>query len=299
MDILPAVLILGMMVGLNYSLIALGFVLIYKSSHVFNLAQGELLLFGACIGWVLASILGLSIWLVMLFTVIFSAVLGLLIERIIIHPLIGQPLLAVIMATIALSLLLRGVLLGIWWAPPYGYPRVKFLEISLPEKLGGTPIPPQLLLASIISFVLIILFLIFFKFTKLGLAMRAVAEDQQVSQTLAINVRRIFAFVWSISAIAAGVGGVLLGQMLTVSSELARYGLLVLPVALLGGLDSVLGCIIGGIIIGILENLSAIYLDPLLPHSGGLRIAVPYLVMLLILIIRPYGIFGLKRIERI
>ncbi len=299
MSMLAGVVILGIIVGLIYSLIALGFVLIYKSSHVFNLAQGEFLLFGACIGWVFATSLGLNIWIVVLLTVISCALLGLVVERIILHPLIGQPLIAIIMLTIALSMFLKGILIGIWWAPPYAYPRISFLELKLPSELGGSLISSQFLLASLISIGLIILFLLFFNYTKLGLGMRAVAEDHQVAQSLGVNVRSIFSLTWVISSIVGGIGGVLLGQLLTVSPELATLGLIVFPVALLGGMDSIHGCIVGGIIIGVAENLSAVYLDRFLPHSGGLRMIIPYLIMLFILIIKPYGIFGLKKIERI
>lgn len=299
MNILLSVLLLGIMVGCIYSLITLGFVLIFKSSKVFNVAQGEFLLFGACVGWTFATVLGLNIWLVMLLMIACSALLGFLVERLVLHHLIGESLLALIMATIALSLFLRGTLIGIWAAPPYSYPRIEFSWLALPPELGGALISSQAIMTSIISAGLIVLFLFFFKYTKLGLAMRAVAEDHQVAQSLGVNVRRIFSLIWVIAAIVAGIGGVLLGQIVTVSPELARFGLVVLPVALLGGMDSIPGCIVGGIFIGVAENLAGIYLDPFLPHSGGLRIITPYLIMLFVLIIRPCGIFGLERIERI
>ena len=293
---LPTVLISGIMVGCVYALIALGFVLIFKSSHVFNLAQGEFLLFGACIGWVFATTLGLNFWLTLLLTIICCGILGALVERIVLRPLIGEPLLSIIMLTIALSMFLKGILIGIWWKAPYGYPRVEFIK---PLSLGQTVIAPQFLLSFLASIALIIIFLLFFKYTKVGLGMRAVAEDHQVAQSLAVPVKRIYSLTWAIAAIVAGIGGVLLGQLLNVNPELATLGLLVLPVALLGGLDSVPGCIVGGIIIGISENMAAVYLDPFLPHSGGLRIVIPYLIMLIVLLIRPHGIFGLERIERV
>ena len=300
MTLLPGVLISGVMVGGIYALIALGFVLIYKSSHVFNLAQGEFLLFGACIGWTFAAALGLNFWLALLCTIVSCAILGLLMERLVLRPLIGQPLLSIIMVTIAFSMLLKGVLTGIWWKAPYCYPSGEFVKpLVLSEKLGGTTIAPQLMLAFLASCVLIIIFLIFFKYAKLGLGMRAVAEDHQVSQSLGVPVKRIYSLTWAISSVVAGIGGVFLGKMLTVGPELASLGLIVLPVAILGGLDSIPGCIIGGIIIGVAENVTAVYLDPFLPHSGGLRMVIPYLLMFLILLIRPHGLFGLERIERI
>ena len=299
MDMLDTVIISGVMTGLIYSLIALGFVLIFKASHVFNLAQGEFLLFGACIGWVFASLLNLNIWLTLALTVLCSGILGFLIEYVLIQPLISQPLFASIMLTLALSMTLKGILIGIWWAPPYGYPSSSFLEFKLPQQLSSTLISPLMREASIIALVLIVVFLLFFNFTRVGLSMRAVAEDYQVAQALGINVRRIITLTWIIAAIVAGIGGLLLGRVLTVSGELSTLGLVVLPVALLGGLDSIFGCIVGGIIIGIAENVAAIYLDPLLPRGGGLRIVFPYVIMLCILVIRPEGLFGLKRIERI
>ncbi len=296
MDMLSTVIISGVMTGLIYALIALGFVLIFKASHVFNLAQGEFLLFGACIGWAFASLLHLNIWIALALTVLCSGALGFLIEYALIQPLIGQPHAASIMLTLALGMALKGILIGIWWAPPYDYPRTRLLEFNLPPQLM---VSASMMEASIIALVLIVIFLLFFNFTRIGLSMRAVADDHQVAQSLGINVRRIYALTWIIAAIVAGIGGLLLGRVLTVSAELSALGFLVLPVALLGGLESILGCIVAGIIIGIAENAAAIYLAPLLPRSGGLGVVFPYLIMLLILFIRPEGLFGLKRIERI
>lgn len=290
------ILLSGGMVGLVYSLIALGFVLIYKSSKIFNLAQGEFLLFGACIGWTFSTLLGLNILFAFFLTVISCALLGLLIERVFFRPLIGQPLISIIIFTLAVSMFLRGILIGIWWAPPYTFERIqiKFLERFL---FSGFSV--QYLICGFFSIALIVLFLLFFKFTKKGLALRAIAEDVQAAQVYGINIRKLFPVMWSIAAITGGLGGFFIGQILTVSAELASLGLIVFPVALIGGMDSVPGCIIGGIIIGIVENIAAVYLDPLLPHTGGLRMIAPYLLMLIILLIRPHGILGLKRIERI
>jgi len=300
MILLSQVLISGIMVGSLYALIALGFVLIFKSSHVFNLAQGEFLLFGACIGWTFTAAVGLNFWLALICTGVSCAVLGLLTERLVLRPLIGQPLLSIIMVTIALSMLLKGVLTGIWWRAPYGYPSGQFVKpIVLSEKLGSITIDPSFLITFLASCVLIAVFIVFFKYTKLGLGMRAVAEDHQVSQSLGVRVKRVYSLTWAIAAIVAGIGGMFLGKMLTVAPELASLGLIVLPVAILGGLDSIPGCIVGGIIIGVAENAAAVYLDPLLPHGGGLRMVIPYLIMLVVLIIRPHGLFGLERIERI
>lgn len=297
MGMLGLVLVSGVMVGCIYSLIALGFVLIFKSSHVFNLAQGEFLLFGACIGWTFATALHLNFWLALLLTIVCCALLGGLTERVVLRRLIGESLLTIIMVTIALSMLFKGILTGIWWKAPYGYPGVEFLK---PVVLGEhIVIAPQTLMAFLTSVLLIIIFLLFFKYAKLGLGMRAVAEDHQVAQSVSIPVKRIYTLTWAIASTVAGIGGFLLGQLLTVSPELATLGLIVLPVALLGGLDSIPGCIIGGIIIGISENAAAVYLDPFLPHSGGLRIVIPYLIMLVVLLIRPHGLFGLERIERV
>jgi len=296
---LDSVIISGVTTGLIYALIALGFVLIFKASRVFNLAQGELLLFGACIGWTFAALLNLNIWAALILTALCSGILGFLIEYFLIQPLISQPPAASIMLTLALAMALKGILIGIWWAPPYGYPSSSLLSVDMLPKFGGAMVSPQMLEAALIALVLIVIFLLFFNFTRIGLSMRAVAEDHQVAQALGINVRKIYTLTWVIAAVVAGIGGLLLGRVLTVSGELSTLGLVVLPVALLGGLDSIFGCIVGGIIIGIAENVAAIYLDPLLPRGGGLRIVFPYIIMLVILVIRPEGLFGLKRIERI
>ena len=299
MELFLTSMVQGIITGLIYSLIALGFVIIYKSSQVLNIAQGEFLLFGACIGWTF-SCWSQNIWAGLLATGIACMALGAAAERSFIRPLIGQPLIAIIMVTIALSMLLRGILVAVWWSPPYVYPSQQLLR-DLVITVGGIHLSIQsdYLLASAVCIISFLLFALFFKFTMLGLRMRAVADDHQAAQSVGINVRNVFKFVWVIAAVVGGIGGFLLGKILTVSPDLYALGLVAFPVAIVGGMDSVPGCILAGIMVGVAENLAGVYLDPFLPHSGGLRLIVPYLLMLFVLIVRPYGLFGLERIERI
>jgi branched-chain amino acid transport system permease protein len=219
-------------------------------------------------------------------------VLGLLVERIFLRPLIGEPLIFVIMLTVGLAAMFKGLILLIWGGNLYTYP--DFLPKILEIRWGMIRIPPVYGAALLIGTLFLILFGLFFKFSSQGIYMRSVADNQRAALSLGVNVKRVFALSWAIAALVAGMSGMVLGIINGVNvHNLSAIGLKVFPVVILGGLDSIGGAIIGGIIIGLLETFTGGYLSP------SLRDVVPYIVLVLILLIKPYGLFGLKEIERV
>jgi branched-chain amino acid transport system permease protein len=285
----------GLVVGSIYALVALGFVIIYKSSGVLNFAQGEFLLLGAYFFWALVDTGHVPLAWALALTIAFSVVLGLAMERLILRPMIGEPIISVIMVTLGLSSILRAVVFGIWGTDTRPFPSL-FAED--PIHLGPIPIARGYLFSVVAVGVLLAAFSAFFRFSRVGVAMRATAFSQQVAQSMGISVRHIFAVSWSIAAVVSALGGVLLGTLRGgADGSLAILGLKALPVVILGGLDSVLGAIVGGLVIGVLENLSGGYLDPI--FGGGVKEVAPFAALVVILMIRPYGLFGKVRIERV
>src|SRR5699024_3542190 len=284
----------GIVVGSIYGLVALGFVLIYRASDVLNLANGEFVMIGAYIAITLITVLKLPFIVAMLLTLVLSAVLGVVVEKVILGPLRNAPTISVIMATIGLSSLLAGAVHMIWGHKTRQFPSVFPAE---PYRFGEVVIQSVYLWSFVIVMALLVVFSLFFKFSKMGIAMRAAADDQQAAMSMGMSVKMIYAVTWIIAAVVAAVGGVLLGNINDVNPNMSIIGLTVLPVVILGGLDSVLGAIIGGFIIGIIQNLAGGYLDPLV--GGGLKEVVPFIIVLLILMIKPYGLFGKGGIERV
>lgn len=287
-------LVTGIVVGSIYGLVALGFVLIYRASDALNLANGEFVLIGAYICLTIITVYEVPFIFAMLITLVFSAIMGLVVERIILRPLQNAPVISVIMATIGLSSLLGGAVHMIWGTQPKSFPPI---FPATPVQVSGVIISPVYLWSFIIVIVLLVLFSLFFKYSKMGIAMRAVADDQQAALSMGISVKGVYAATWAIAAVVASVGGVLLGNINGVSATMATIGLTVLPVVILGGLDSILGAILGGFIIGILQNLAGGYLDPLV--GGGLKEVAPFIIIVIILMIKPYGLFGKGGIERV
>ena len=277
-----------------YGLVAAGVVLIYKSTKVLNFAQGELLMIGAFVTWAFLAKLGLPFWLSIICMAAAMAALAMIVERFCLRPLVGQPMMAMVMVTICLSLVIRGlemVTLG---------PNRRLLPPVIPTGafiVGDIHISQQHLYCFLIALLAIGVFAYFFQRTRTGLNMRAVAEDNVSAKSSGISVTRVFALSWIIAGITAGVGGILLGSINGISPELADIGMIGLAVALLGGLESIPGAVLGGIIVGVTTALAAGYLDPIV--GGGLIQIMPYVIMMLALLIKPYGLFGLVRIERI
>lgn len=233
-------------------------------------------------------------WAALIVTLLCSAALGIVIERVVLRPLIGEPIIAVIMVTIGLASILNG-LTHIIWSPEY---RV-FPPIFPPEPLdlGFAIVPSGLLWGFIFAIVCTVIFTAVFRYTRTGLAMRATASNQQAALSMGISVKRVFALSWSFAAITAAIGGIIIGNISGISIHLGHVGLKVLSVIILGGLDSIIGAIVGGFIIGVLENLAGVYLDALV--GGGVKEVVPFIILVIIIMIRPYGIFGKAIIERV
>lgn len=287
-------LINGIVVGSIYGLVALGFVLIYRASGALNMANGEFVIIGPYICLVLMTAYDVPFLVALLITLVFSAILGLAVERLVVRPIQNAPVISVIMATIGLSSLLAGAVHMIWGHQTRVFPPI---FPPTPVQIGGVIITPVYLWSFVVVIALLILFLLFFKFSKMGIAMRAVADDRTAASSMGISVKYVYAATWTIAAVVAAIGGVLLGNINGVSPSMSAIGLTVLPVVILGGLDSVFGAIIGGFIIGILQNLAGGYLDPLV--GGGLKDVVPFIIVLLILMVKPHGLFGSRGIERV
>jgi branched-chain amino acid transport system permease protein len=294
MDFFLQILVGGFVIGGIYALVALGFVLIYKSSDAINFAQGEFLLVGAYVCLTLIATYKIPIIPAIILTIAFSAALGFVIERLVLRPFIGEPVISMIMATIGLSSLMAGITHMIWGTDLRVFPPLFGTE---PVRMGAVTISPVYLWSLAIVAILLIVLSLFFKYSKMGIAMRATADDQQAAQSMGISVKAVFAVTWAIAAAVAAVGGVLLGNINGVNSSMALIGLKVLPVALLGGLDSIPGAIVAGFIIGVIENLAGGYIDPLV--GGGVKEVVPFVILVLVLMIKPYGLFGKKEIERV
>jgi branched-chain amino acid transport system permease protein len=285
----------GVVVGSIYALVAMGFVIIYKSTSVLNFAQGEFLLVGAYISLALLTQYQVPFSLTILITLLFAVVLGLLIERLILRPMIGEPVISAIMVTLGLSSILRAIVQGIWGTDTRPYPEI---FPTAPVMLGPVPVSRAYLWSMASVVVLLVVFTLFFKYSRFGIAMRATAFSQQVALSMGIPVRLMFALAWAIAAMVSAVGGILLGAVRTgVDQSLSFIGLKTIPVAILGGLDSIPGAIVGGLLVGILENLAGGYLDP--GFGGGVKEVAPFVILVAILMIKPYGLFGKVRIERV
>lgn len=284
----------GLLVGLMYALVAVGFVLIYKATSVINFAQGDLVMFAAYAAAVMLGLGKLPLWGVVPILFAGMLVLGFVLERGILRPMIGQPVISVIMVTIGLTFMLEGLVAIFWKAATRELP----LPVPLaPYVIGGVLISPINMVAAVTAILCLVGFGLFFTRSRVGIAMRAVADDQQAAMTVGINVRRVFALSWGIAGLAAAAGGIIWGNMLGVDTFLALVGLKVFPVVILGGLDSIGGAIVGGLIVGAVESVAAGYLDPYV--GGGTKDFIPYLLMIVVLFIRPYGFFGHAIIERV
>jgi len=284
----------GALTGLVYGLVAFSFTFIYRASRILNLAQGEVVIVGAFLIWTFAGPLALPLWLSVVLALIAAAAIGFVIERAVFRPLIGQSAFAVVMASIALLILLRGTTQAVWGAENRPFPEL------LP--LGAIEVGPflfnkTLLIGAIATLVIVELVHWFFMKTREGLRLAAVAEDHYIAASLGVSVRRATAIAVAIGfALAATAAAVFLsGRMLSLSA--AEIGFRALPVALLGGLESVRGAPVAGILIGVGEALASYYVDPL--TNGAASPLFPYVIMIAVLLIRPQGLFGWKIIERI
>lgn len=294
-ELLGQLLINGFIVGTLYGVVAMCFVLIYKSTQVVNFAQGEFLLVGAWICWWVVTDLGLPFYVGFPVSLVFMFVFGILLQVVVLRPLIGEPIISVIMVTVGLGLVfLSGMnwIFGVFAKP---FPPVFETRVV---NVGGLNVESAYLMSLAISLVIMAGFAWFFKFTSMGLAMRATAFDQQVAQSLGVSVKQVFALSWAISALVSTVAGVVMGIVNGVSASIAFIGIKVFPAVIVGGLDSIIGAVVGGIIIGLLEN-TAEFVDGQWLNIGNMFRIAPFYALILILMIKPYGLFGTRDIERV
>ena len=294
-QLLIQLLINGLVVGTLYGVVAMSFVLIYKATQVVNFAQGELLLIGAWVCWFLLTKYQVPFWIGMPITLVFMFLFGIAIQLVILRPMIGEPIISVIMVTIALSTVFSALMKWIFGTNLQPFPQIFQTKLV---NIFGLQVQTVYILSLLVSVAMMAGMAWFFKVSKYGLAMRATAFNQQVAQSLGISVKSVFAMAWAISATVSAVAGVVVAVVNGVSAGLAAYGIKVFPAAILGGLDSIGGAVLGGIIIGLLENV-AHFVDSEYLHWGNLYEIAPFYALILILMIKPYGLFGTKDIERI
>jgi branched-chain amino acid transport system permease protein len=285
-------LIVGILTGGIYGLIGVGIVIIFKATQVFNFAVGTLMTLGALICVSLITQFHLPFWLAVPATLVFAGIIGILIERIGLRPLLSQPVLSLVMATLAIESILRGLMLMVWTGYTISFPRGLFPGKTI--FIGPLFISHEFLIAFVVACISFTLIGLFFYKTHTGLKMRVTAESHDVAMSLGVNITTIFAFAWMFAVMVGTLAGIIIGNRLglqvIITSSLAFKAL---PAIMFGGLDSVAGAIIGGLIVGVLEKMAAGYIDPKIAEI------TPYIILLLILMIRPEGLFGLKRIERI
>jgi len=286
--------ITGITVGMVYALIALGFVLIWKSSGVANLALGQLVLISSWFTYGMLVQAGLPIWVGFLLVLVFAVVLGWIIERFILRPLIAQPILSLITVTLGLAYFIQGLVIFVWPKSVAGLPRIFPGE---PIHIGTAVVSHEYLWAAGISLLLFGLLSLFFRYHRMGIAMRATADDQMAVQACGIPVTRIFSQSWMLACVLAAIGGILMSSIGGITFGLVETGLKAFSVVILGGLDSFLGAIIAGPIIGLAENLGGGYLTPV--TWPGVREVIPFIVIIIVMFLKPYGLFGEERIERI
>lgn len=308
-QLVPQQFATGLLNGGIIAIIALGIVLIYRSSEVFNFSHGQLIMLGAFLTWWFAGgaedgkeIFNLPLWGAIPLAILVMAGLGLLIERLALRPMTGQPLLAIILMTLGLAQLLDGTAAIIFGTEPKNNFPAPFspsdvIKIPFPGAFMDVIILKQALLATaIVAIIAAVIFMLFFQYTRVGLAMRATSEDHELARGVGINVPRVFGLSWAIAGIIATIGGVLLATVTGVSLSLATITLVAFPAILLGGLESFPGAIIGGLLVGLVQAL--VQASSVQTVRGSSDIA-PYILLLIVLLIRPEGLFGEKRIERV
>lgn len=290
MEFLLLLVSTGLVAGATYGLIAIGFALIYKSTGVVNFAQGELVMLTAYIGFSLSNSFGLSFLPLLLLTIPVSMAVGLVLERMFIRPMLGEPVFAIVMVTVGLAVMLRGLTIMIWGSQPANF------EAGLPStviRLGPVPFyPAQLVLVAALGLVVLAAWL-FLRFTRYGMAMRAVAINETAALLAGISVSRVHALAWVLSSGIAAVAGVLFAANFKLAPDLWFQGLKSFPAVILGGMDSIVGAALGGIVIGLIESLAQGYI------GEGMREIAGFVVIVLVLMVRPYGLFGSRTIERV
>ena len=280
----------GLSMGSIYALVGIGFVIIFKSTKVLNLAQGELMMVGAYITLTLQKFTPLPFVVILLITLVAAFFLGFSLERVFVRGMIGEPIFSVVMLTVGLSVALRGTVGLVWtqeeqtMAIPLFHKVLKFSDVSL--SCGDITV-------ILLSIALVVIFSLFYKYSKSGIGMRATATDQNSAMIMGIDVPKVFSLSWSISSVISVFGGIVLAGLTIITPNMANFGLKALPAVVLGGIESIRGVILGGIIVGVMENLVGGYV------GGTWQQVTPYVILLAVLVVKPYGIFGIEEIERV
>jgi branched-chain amino acid transport system permease protein len=291
------VLIGGLLSGVMYALVALGFVLIYKASGVFNFAQGAMV-FLAALTFVSLLKMGIYFWLALVITLAVMVVLGIGIEKVVLRPLVNQAPITLFMATIGLTFVLEGLSQLVWGSQPHGLELgIQDVPMEWLSQSTGINISQFELFAAGVAGMLVAALALFFQYTRIGRALRAVADDHQAALAVGIPLKHIWAIVWAVAGFVALVAGLMWGARNGVQFALTFIALKALPVLLIGGFESVMGAIIGGLIIGAGEKLAEVYLGPMV--GGGIESWFAYVIALLFLLVRPQGMFGEKIIDRV
>jgi len=284
----------GVLLGLLYALVAMGFVVIYRASKVFNLAQGELVVLGGFLVWWTVIDIGLPLYAGIPLAFVLAAAVGLLIERIFFARLVGESVFSMVMVTVGLMILLRGVVLLVFGPQVRPFPIVFPLR---PLVTGDLLIPTNLLWGGVLTLSGALGLSWFFNRTRTGLTMTAVAEDHQVALSMGISVKRSIAFAWVLGSLLSTLGAIIFLSGKSLNFLASDIGFAALPVALLAGLESLGGLLVAGAIVGMVQGLATAYLDPLV--GGAVGSVLPFIIMLLILLVRPTGLFGWRTIERV
>lgn len=303
-QLVPQFAATGLLNGGPIALVALGIVLIFKASYLFNFAQGQLLLLGTLLTWWLTE-LGVPLWAAIIGAIGISALAGVVIERVALRPMTNQPLLSVVLMTLALSQILQGIALLFFGNQAKSFPKIfqadNPYKVTTPfiNKAGSNIIvilQQNLVWSSLVALAGVIIIGAFFRFTRTGLAMRAASEDHELAQSIGLRINHIFALSWALAAMVATLGGILLATASGLDLSLSFVVLAAFPVVLLGGLDSIPGTIVGGLLIGLGQGVVKASTVPLVKNSAEI---LPYVILLIVLLIRPTGIFGQRRVERV
>ena len=287
----------GIVVGSIYALSALGFVLIYKSSKVLNIAHGQVIATGAFFTYALTVWVGVPIFISFPISMVLTFFLAMSVERVFLRRLIGEPIISVIMVTIGLMSILDGLI----YLTPFGTENFSFPEFlpSKPVTFGGVSVSWTQLLGVGVTTILIAGFSWFFRRSTLGISMRAVSDDQFASMSIGISVPKVFGLAWATAGLSAAAAGTIIGNITGLNFDtLHAFGIVVFPVVILGGLDSIIGAVVAGIIMGLIQQFAAGYLDGNWGLFGTADV-LPYIVLLVILLFKPHGLFGIHEIERV
>jgi len=287
-------LITGLAVGMVYALIALGFVVVWKSSSVANLALGQLVLISSWFTYGMLVQRGFPLWIGFPLVILFALALGWIIERFALRPLIAQPILSLITVTLGVAYFIEGVVTFIW---PWSVDALPRLFPTEPIRIGTAVVSQEYVWVAAVSLLVFGLLTAFFRYHKMGIAMRATADDQMAVQACGIPVTRIFSRSWMFACVVAAIGGILISSIGGITHGLVETGLKAFSVVILGGLNSFVGAVVAGPIIGLCENLGGGYLTPLL--WAGVKDIIPFVIIIIVVLIKPYGLFGEVRIERI